>query len=157
MFIKKYKESSFIWINRRTHQQPTSDRRGKIGSQDLLWGTRVYTNIKSAPRSGTGKYLAGRKVEIPWRMDRDQHFREESLCVTKQENGNGLSGNQGHIKQEVSIPNSNLRHYYTIIRPVAQYAAESFAMHEKGLMKKLTVKARKMLKKIYGALKENGD
>lgn len=46
--------------------------------------------------------------------------------------------------------NSKIRHYNTVIKPEALYAAETLAMTKKGQMEKLEVKERKILRKIMG-------
>lgn len=49
-----------------------------------------------------------------------------------------------------------LRHYNTVIRPSALYAAECLQMSKKGSLRKLEQKDRKILRKILGPVKENG-
>lgn len=52
---------------------------------------------------------------------------------------------------------TKLRHYNTVIRPEALYAAECLTMNKKGLLEKLEAKERKILRKILGPTKENGE
>ena len=59
-------------------------------------------------------------------------------------------------KRSVSF-NAKLRHYCTVIRPKALYAAECLAMNRKGLTGKLEAKERKILRKILGPVKEDGE
>ena len=59
-------------------------------------------------------------------------------------------------KRSISL-NTKLKHYCTVIRPEALYASECLAMNKKGMMEKLEIKERKILRKILGPVKENGE
>jgi len=58
-------------------------------------------------------------------------------------------------KKSISV-NAKFRHYQTVIRPEALYAAECLALRKRHLTSKLEVRERKVLRKILGPVFSNG-
>ena len=50
--------------------------------------------------------------------------------------------------------NTKMKHYQTVIRPEALYASECLTLNRKGLMEKLEIRERKIMRKILGPVKE---
>lgn len=57
-------------------------------------------------------------------------------------------------KRSVSV-NSKIRHYQTVVRPEALYAAECLALRSKKLTTKLEIRERRILRKILGPIFSN--
>ena len=122
--------------------------------------TEFITNIKLAPKEldvGQGKIKQTKAFKYLGEWI-DPNLSEKAAFesrIRKMEMAYNLT-KAIYNKKSIST-NAKLRHYQTVIRPEALYAAECLAMHRKGLTENLEVKERKILRKILGPVKENGE
>lgn len=126
---------------------------GKVGLKIAFGKTKIITNIKNPP-----KYLkvGEQKIEIvrdfkylgewiSWNglekkaMESRRNKMEIAFQLTK----------DTYNKKSLSW-NAKIRHYSTVVKPEALYAAETLSITTYGPMEKLEIKERKILRKILG-------
>lgn len=132
----------------------------KAGLQISFEKTEFITNIKPAPRQlevnqGIIKRVDKFKYLGEWIEPNMSEKAAFASRMNKMEMAYHLTRNV-YNKKSVSL-NAKLKHYCTVIRPEALYAAECLVMNKKGTLEKLETKERKILRKILGPIKENGE
>lgn len=132
----------------------------KAGLHISFEKTQFITNIKEAPRQlevngGRIKHVEKFKYLGEWIEPNLSEREAFTSRLNKIETAYHLTKNV-YNKRSISL-NAKLKHYCTVIRPEALYAAECLAMNKKGIMEKLEVKERKILRKILGPIKDSGE
>lgn len=65
--------------------------------------------------------------------------------------------NKDVYKKRSTCLNVSLRYYCIVLRPEALFSAECPTMNRNRLIEKLGAKERRILRKIFGSIKENGE
>lgn len=132
----------------------------KTGLQISVEKTKFITNIKPAPKEivlEQGKITWTKKFKYLGEWIEPNISEKEAITarINKMEIAYQLT-REVYNKRSMSFK-AKLRHYNTVIRPEALYAVECLAMNKKGLSEKLEAKERKILRRILGPIKENGE
>ena len=132
----------------------------KIGLNISFEKTKVMTNIKNPPAN---LRVHGEKIEIvkafkylgEWIDWNALETKTMELRKNKFELAFQLT-KETYNKKSLSW-GSKIKHYKTVVKPEALYAAETLTMNRTGQIEKLERKERKILRKIMGTKFQNGE
>lgn len=132
----------------------------KAGLQISFEKTKFLTNIKQAPREltvGQDKIKRVDKFKYLGELITPNLSEKEAFTIRMNKMETAYHLTKGvYNKRSISFK-AKLRHYCTVIRPEVLYASECLIMNKKGLIERLEAKERKILRKILGPVKENGE
>ncbi|KAI5743682.1 hypothetical protein M8J77_021057 [Diaphorina citri] len=122
--------------------------------------TEFITNIKESPNSiKIGNQQIKRVPKFKYLGEWITPNNSEAVAIESR--CNKLEGAfhtcKNLYKSRSLSRNLKICHYNTVIRPSALYAAESLLLTKKCALRKLEIKDRKILRKILGPVKENGN
>lgn len=135
------------------------DAAAKVGLQISYSKTKFISLDKQAPQTLHTAYGDVHKVDHfkylgEWISP--SHSEKKAMETRIQKLNIALHLTRGIYNKKCISQNAKLRHYQTVIRPEALYAAECLNLNNKGSIQKLEVEERKILRKIYGPIvKEN--
>lgn len=129
----------------------------KAGLQISFDKTMYITNNKVAPKKMKTKYgLISRTTKFKYLGEIiEENISEKEavrLRVNKLQTAYYLT-KEIYNKKSISI-NAKLKHYLTVIRPEALYAAECLTLNKKNMMEELEITERRVLRKILGPIKD---
>ncbi|KAJ8890637.1 hypothetical protein PR048_010146 [Dryococelus australis] len=119
--------------------------------------THSITNIKSAPKKLAvyqGKIKQAETFKYLGEWIEPNICEKEAFVSSIKKLEIAYHFTKDVYNKRLASFNAKLRHYRTVIRPEALYAAEFLAMNKKGLMEQLEARERKILRKILGPVKE---
>ncbi|KAI5738424.1 hypothetical protein M8J77_006867 [Diaphorina citri] len=133
---------------------------GKTGLKIAFNKTEFITNIKESPNSiKIGNQQIKRVPKFKYLGEWITPNNSEAVAIESR--CNKLEGAfhtcKNLYKSRSLSRNLKICHYNTVIRPSALYAAESLLLTKKCALRKLEIKDRKILRKILGPVKENGN
>lgn len=146
------------WGEAKEQIAELQEQAGKIGLKISFDKTKIMTNIVDSPtrfKVGTQKIEVVRSFKYLGEWIEWNNLEGKAMEARRTKMELAFQKTKNTYNKKTLSWNSKIRHYNTVIKPEALYAAETLVMGRKGQMEKLEIKERKILRKIMGPKFQN--